>query len=53
MGFLEDLPVLLDIMCLGLKGEGRVEVAFRKIHFAKYIKTFRVCIRKEMEAICF
>lgn len=35
MQFLEDL---LDIMHWGMKGEEHVEVAFRKIHFAKHIK---------------
>lgn len=53
MGFLEDLPVLVDIRHGEMKREGHLEVPFRKIHFAKHMKTFRVCILQEMEAICF
>lgn len=48
-----DLPVLLDTMHLGQKGKDMLEVAFRKIHLAKHIKSFCVFILKEMEAICF
>ena len=53
MGFIEDLSVFLDIMHWGMEREGYIKVAFRKIHFAKHIKSFCVCTLKGMEAICF